>query len=236
MIILVLSDLHIPCHHPHAFDFLADLNRRFRPEHVVCIGDEMDGHAWSRFAKSPNAPGGRDELHQTKRHLRTLFQIFPRVRVCHSNHTVRPYKRAAEIGIPADFLRSIPEVLEAPPGWSWHSHVRLDGIRFSHGEGYSGAHAAAKAAQNAGGNAVIGHIHNHAGIRYLATDDGMIWGMNVGCLLDPDSFAAEYNRTNPVQAVLGTGVVCDGIPHFIPLLPPRTPRKTEEPAAIAADF
>ena len=40
--VLVISDLHIPYHHPQAFDFLKALKAKYKPDHVVNIGDELD--------------------------------------------------------------------------------------------------------------------------------------------------------------------------------------------------
>lgn len=59
MIILTVSDLHCPWQHPDAFDFLADLARRYKPDKVVVLGDEIDAQAFSRFPRNPDmhSPG-----------------------------------------------------------------------------------------------------------------------------------------------------------------------------------
>mgnify|MGYP003679021094 CR=1 FL=1 len=43
--ILCISDLHIPYHHPQAFDFLKALKKKINPDLIVCGGDELDKHA-----------------------------------------------------------------------------------------------------------------------------------------------------------------------------------------------
>ena len=43
--VLVISDLHIPYHHPDAFKFLAALKKKYKPDLVVNIGDEIDQHS-----------------------------------------------------------------------------------------------------------------------------------------------------------------------------------------------
>jgi predicted MPP superfamily phosphohydrolase len=52
--ILTISDLHIPAHHPQAFDFLKLLNKTIRPQIVVNGGDELDKHALSMHDSDPD--------------------------------------------------------------------------------------------------------------------------------------------------------------------------------------
>ena len=40
--ILCISDLHMPFHHPKAFQFLRALKDKYKPTFVVCMGDEAD--------------------------------------------------------------------------------------------------------------------------------------------------------------------------------------------------
>ena len=47
---------------------------------------------------------------------------------------------------------------------------------------------------------------------------GTIWGMNVGCLIDDQKLAFEYNKINPNKPMLGTGVVVEGVPLLIPMI------------------
>ena len=76
--VLFISDLHIPYHHPGAFDFLRDCAAELKPTHVICTGDEIDAYSWSRYPKDPDVPGPAEELRETRRALKTLFKLFPR--------------------------------------------------------------------------------------------------------------------------------------------------------------
>jgi hypothetical protein len=43
--ILVISDLHVPYHHPDSYRFLEALAHKYDPTNVIHIGDEMDWHS-----------------------------------------------------------------------------------------------------------------------------------------------------------------------------------------------
>ena len=40
--ILFISDLHVPYHHPQAFEFLKHLKKKYNPTRIICLGDECD--------------------------------------------------------------------------------------------------------------------------------------------------------------------------------------------------
>lgn len=216
--LLCISDLHAPYHHPAAIDFLADLNRRHRPKTIVCLGDEVDAYAFSQFPKDPQAPAAGAEVTLARRALRPLFRLFPQVRICESNHTQRPFKRAQQAGLPGNFLRGLRQVLDAPAGWRWAPHWIVNDVLFLHGDGLSGPHAAEKAVQRQRRSTVIGHVHAHAGICWSTNLWGSIFGMSCGCLIDDTSPAFAYTRTQAQRPTLGCGLILDGVPVFQPLL------------------
>lgn len=217
---LCIPDLHCPFQHPGAFAFISDVAKTLKPDRVVCLGDEIDAHAFSRYAKHPEAPGAADELRQSRECLAAWFRRFPVVDVCFSNHTWRPFARLSEAGLPRSIVRDIREILTAPKGWRWRSTWVHDGVQFQHGDGYSGRDGASHAAlDNRSGEVrgtVIGHLHAHAGVAYRSTAGGTVWGMNAGCLLDLDAVVFDYARFHRNKPILGCGVVVDGSPQFIP--------------------
>lgn len=213
---LVISDFHAPFGHPGAVDFLSKLRREVKPDEVVCIGDEHDAHGWSRHQRSPDAPGQREELELARKQLAPLYKLFPKVKVCRSNHGERSFKAAARAGLPAEFIRSSKDVLAAPSGWDWAFEWLVDGVVYAHGEGVSGKDGAMKLAERNRCSTVIGHLHSNGGIAYSAGAHDMIWAMAVGCLIDVSSIAFEYAKHGK-RPVLGTGYVIDGVPYFEPL-------------------
>ena len=59
-------------------------------------------------------------------------------------------------------------------------------------------------------------MHSFAGVQYSNTGT-TVWGMNAGCLIDIDAYAFEYGKHHPKKPVIGTGIIIDGIPQFIPM-------------------
>lgn len=197
-------------------DFLSQVRRALKPTQVVCIGDEIDAHSWSRYPKNPEMPGPREEMDLARKALQPLYRLFPKVAVCVSNHTHRPAARAREIGLIGAFLADIRTVLGAPSGWSWAWEWEFDGVRFVHGEGCSGADGHLKAARAAHQNTVIGHLHTSAGVAYATLPRGRVWGMQVSTLIDPTSPAFEYARHAVNKPNLGCGIIDGGTPVYLP--------------------
>ena len=216
--VLVISDLQAPFHHKGSLDFLSDQQRRWKANKIVCIGDEVDFHAISLHEKEAEANGPAQELKHAKLLLKQLYRLFPQVDVCLSNHTDRPYRVAGKYGIPREFLKDYKNLLHAPKGWNWFNRVYVDGVVYQHGEGYSGKNGAIQAAMINRQSTVIGHLHSHGGVLWHANDNDLIFGMNVGCLIDVDAYAFRYGRTFKDKPTLGCGVVIEGQQaYFIPM-------------------
>jgi len=219
--VLVVSDLQIPFHHRDAFEFLKEVKRDYRPTSIVNIGDEVDMHALSDYDTDPDGWSAGHELERALEALPTLYRIFPVSRVCISNHTSRPFRRAYKYGIPRKFIRDYKEFLEAPEGWEWRDYWVVDGVRYEHGDalgGGLGSTAASRAPLKNQRSTVFGHFHSSAGIAYSASPESLVFGMNVGCLIDFKSYAFKYAHAQKSRPVLGCGIVDEGIPTFIPML------------------
>lgn len=215
--ILAIPDLHAPFHHPKAVEFLRRLKAEYKPDRVICLGDEIDAAAFSRFPKNPDMDSPGVELAKAIDALRQLYSLFPDVLVCESNHTLRPWLRASEAGLPKRLLRTYREVLRAPNGWNWKPHHRVEGVLFLHGDGFSGKNAALTAAERHRSNVVIGHVHTYAGIQYAQGMFNRIYGVNAGCLIDPKSAAFAYGKHCANKPMLSAAVVIGGVPQLIPL-------------------
>lgn len=213
---LYISDLHSPFHHTDALDFIAQLHSTLKPDSCVCLGDEIDAHNFARWTRHPDAIGPVEELRAAREFLHQLSKITPRLLIVESNHTYRPWRRAAALGFGKEFLKSRAEVLETPKTWRWVESTHIDGVFAIHGEGYSGPDAAINAARHYRSSTVIGHVHSHAGIRY-DVGETVMWGMNAGCLIDTSAPAFDYARHHRFRPVLGASAVIDGVPMFFPL-------------------
>lgn len=219
--VLCISDLQCPAEHVDALSFVKHVDSVFFPygnRYVVNLGDEVDQHTLGKWPSNPNGRSGGDELREAKHRLSYWFEAFPKVYVCISNHTYRAWKKAHLAGIPQEFMKAVGEVYGAPPGWQWRDKWIHGGITFEHGENVSGPTAALNAAIQNQGNTVIGHQHSHGGVIHRASETGILWGMNTGCLIDVDQYNFDYGKNIRIKPTLGCGVIKNGIPYFVPML------------------
>ena len=63
-----------------------------------------------------------------------------------------------------------------------------------------------------------GHYHEKMVIAYWGTKERLNWGMNVGCLVDDEALAFEYNNSNLKRPLIGCGMIIDSQPKLIPLV------------------
>lgn len=215
--VLAIPDLHAPFIRRGAINFIADMLQKVGPDVVVLLGDVTDQHAMSRFTRDPSGLSSGDEFRQAKRQLNRLYKYIPEAKVCIGNHDRRVYDRAAEVGIPAAAIRPWNGIIEAPDGWDWADGHELDGVIYEHGDNWSGRDAHIKAATGNMQNTVIGHIHSHAAVSYIANRRYLIWGFNAGCLIDSRAYAFSYARKTPAKPILGVGAIVKGVPSFLPM-------------------
>ena len=114
--VLVISDLHIPYHHPDAFEFLKALKKKYKPDLVVNIGDEIDQHAISFHNHHPDLKSPGDELREARKYVKELEQIFPEMTLVHSNHSSLIYRKAVAHGLSLEYLKTYNEFLQVGPG------------------------------------------------------------------------------------------------------------------------
>lgn len=216
--VLAIGDLHAPFEHPDALEFLRWVKKRFEPTKTVIMGDEADFHAISDYDHDPDGDSPGRELARAIEHLKEFYVEFPKARVCTSNHTSRPFRKAYKTGLPKAVFRSYREFLRAPKGWYWDDKFEIDGVVYQHGDPFTGKDAAIKAAQANMQSTVIGHVHSFAGIQYNANHKHLYYGFNVGCLIDAKSYAFSYGKTLPNKPIIGCGIITRGVPTFVPML------------------
>lgn len=215
MRILIIPDTHAPYSHPDALDFLADLAKEIKPQEVVHLGDEADFHSFSTHPREPECYGPDDELRLAGEFIKDLGKLFPRMKLCYSNHVARLQKAAARSNLPSRTLKPWRDIINAPRGWQWAAEWRNGlGFRAFHGDGYLGKGAIEAAVVDSGSHVVFGHLHSIASVEYYRRAGWQHWGMCAGCLVDPDSPAMRYAGTHRKKPVLGAAAVVDGVPWF----------------------
>lgn len=215
-VVLGIPDLHCPFQHIDALPFLQEVEREYEPDETVALGDEVDFHSFSRWPKDPDglSPGG--ELRAAIEALIPFYVAFPKVKVCVSNHTIRPHKLMKLTGLPAAMLPAYSTMLNAPDGWTWHEHVIIDNVRYMHGDqGKGGMNGWTKNSEVYHQSVVVGHWHSKAGVYY----DSAMFNVNAGCLIDPTAYAFDYARHSHKKPNLGCVIVTEGRKAtFIPML------------------
>ncbi|QDP47732.1 metallophosphoesterase [Marinobacter sp.] len=217
--VLVISDLHIPYHHPDAFAFLTALKKKYKPDLVVNIGDEIDQHSISFHSHHPDLKSPGDELRAARKYVKELEKIFPKMTLVHSNHSSLVYRKAVATGLSLEYLKSYNEFLQVGPGWQWVDNLTVtlsDGQKcfFTHGM----AADVMKVAQQYGMNAVQGHYHSKFSIGYYSNPDKLVWGLQTGCLINQKELAFEYARNFKSRFVIGCACIISGQPKLMPMV------------------
>ena len=227
--ILVISDTHAPYAHPQALSFLAAVKKKYTPDAVIHIGDELDYHAMSFHDSDPDLDSAGVELEKGRQWLWKLAELFPKVYVVESNHGSMKYRKAISHGVPRHLLLSYQDAIFGERdkdgsvirtkgrGWTWHPNVILNTphaqVMFIHQK---------RVRVDAGilddrMCLVQGHYHPRAEISYVSTPNCLLWGMTVGCLIDKPSFAFAYNKHDTKRPIISIGMVIDGFPRLIPM-------------------
>ncbi len=211
--ILFISDMHIPYHHSGLISFLTGLKLKYNPTRIICVGDELDKHGLSFHTSDPDLKSAGDELRAALPWVAELYALFPEMDIIDSNHGSLVWRKAKEHGIPRHYIRSYNDVLGVGPGWTWHNDLTLElpngnKVYVHHGKAADGL----KLSQTMGMSCVQGHFHEKFGINYWGNSLGLYFSMQIGCLIDDDSYAFAYNNVNLKRPIIGTGLIIDSVP------------------------
>jgi len=225
--VLVIPDLQAPFQNPRALEFLKDIYKAWQCDTVVCIGDECD----FKFLKYANCndPHSPEQQHTMALiFLRQLYEAFPNVMVCHSNHVKDRIDYASQFsGVPRFMMKNEQEITEAPPGWEWREHWIIDNVRYEHGHHIPGGkNGCLKQAINLRHcSVVLGHYPTMAVHHTVGSSTGKsLFSVCVGALTVPNiglktSYGMSYGKKYGEPLPQGATVVIDGqFPFIIPLV------------------
>lgn len=218
-VILCISDMHQPYAHPDNTEFLRAIKKKYKPDTVVCLGDEIDQHAMSFHPSDSDLPSAGYELKLAIEKMQPIYELFPTMHVVSSNHGDMVYRKGKFHGIPRKYLRDYGEVLDAPEGWTWTKDLVLPmnnghSVYFHHGLNKDGL----KVALGMGMCVVQGHYHTEFNIKYASSPEKLFWSMQVGCSIDDDALAFEYNKTTMGRPIIGHGIIINGQPKLLPMV------------------
>lgn len=217
--VLVIGDLHFPFHHQDVFPYLKEIKRLYKPDRVIQIGDETDQHSWSFHEHNPYLPNPEDELNLGRENMLQLEKLFPSVDLLESNHGSLVYRRQVSSGLPRGVFKDYNEIYSLKGGFRWHRDLTIelnDGtyVYFCHGKSAD----VLKVSMSMGMSVVQGHYHEKMGIQYWGNSLGLYFAAQTGCLVDDDSLAMEYNKTNLKRPLIGSLIIINGQPKQLPMI------------------
>jgi hypothetical protein len=217
--VLVIGDLHFPYHHIDTFRFLSAIKKKYKPDRVISIGDETDQHSWSFHEHNPMLPSPEDELTQAKEYIQKLNKLFPVMDILESNHGSLVYRKQVAAGLPRGVFKTYNEIYDIDKQWKWHRDLT---IKLSNGSFCYLCHGKSadvlKTSQSMGMSTIQGHYHEKFSIQYWANSLGLYFAAQTGCLVDDDSLALEYNKTNLRRPLIGSLILLDGHPKLLPMV------------------
>jgi hypothetical protein len=205
--ILVFSCPHIPFEHKGFLPFLKRIRKAFNCEEAICLGDLVDNHAISYHEHDPNLGSPANEMEVADKHLKPWFAEFPSIKMCRGNHDVLVDRKSKTVGLPSRAFKPFREIWNLPKGWKDDWEFIINGVKYIHGTGYSGAYGHIKASYDNRMSTVIGHLHSVSGIEYLANNSSLVFGLSTGCGIDKKSMAFAYGKEYNRKPVLSCGVI-----------------------------
>lgn len=213
--VLIIPDFHAPYNHSQLIKFLKYLKKRYKPDIIIFLGDEVDGHAWSFHSHDPELASPSDELRKAIKVLQTVYKIFPDAYLLHSNHGSLLERKTKINGLPLSILKPLPELYETP-GWSWWDRIILKTKIGKTMIGHGMSPKELNWALTEGMSTIEGHYHTIFRIAWAALNLGEIYSMHVGCLINFKSLAFAYAKSNLKRPMLGVAVIhSDGEPQLI---------------------
>ena len=198
--VLVIGDIHEPFCLDGYIQHCKNVYKEFNCNKVVFIGDIIDSHYSSFHSTDPDGMSAKDELNLSIKKLRKWHKAFPKATVIIGNHDRIVARKALANGISAKWIKEYKDVLEVPT-WNFKTDETIDNVLYVHGEGATAFTKAKTLFQSV----VAGHTHTKCYIEYINN----IFGMQVGCGVDKDSYAMAYAK-NYAPPQIACGVVIDG--------------------------
>lgn len=201
--VLVIGDTHEPFCLEHYLEHCVRVKEKYQCNIVVHIGDLIDNHFSSYHETDPDGFSAGQELHYAKKKVKRWKEAFPVVTWIKGNHDAIPERKLKTAGLSADMLKPMNELLDVPQ-WAYTISHEIDNVQYIHGQGGKANTKITKDMMST----VQGHLHTEANITYKVGKNFKVFGMQVGCGINKDSYAMAYGRDFPKPAI-GCGVVLE---------------------------
>jgi hypothetical protein len=210
--VLIIGDLHLPFTKEGYFEHCVKIKEKYNCNEFVFIGDIIDNHYSSFHDSDPDGMGAGEEIKAAQDGIQKWYNEFPNAKVCLGNHCLIPNRKAFNAGLSRHWVKSIQEVFQLWD-WTFSDSFIIDDVVYEHGIG-------GKAQQRSKReliSVVQGHYHTDMYIHYTVGRNFKIFGMQVGCGVDQDSYAMAYGKYFPKPAI-GCGVILNN--GTLPILEP----------------
>ena len=203
--VLVIGDLHEPFCLDKYLDFCVNQYEKFYCNQIIFIGDIIDNHYSSYHETSADGMGGADELDLAIKRISRWYKAFPKAKVIIGNHDRLIMRKAQTSAIPSKWIKSFKEVLNVP-NWEFVERYEQDGVQYIHGEGGT-ARTKCRADMM---NTVQGHLHTQCYTEHYVGKKFRVFGTQVGCGIDHDSYAMAYAKYGKKPAIGCAVILNDG--------------------------
>lgn len=168
------------------------------------MGDVVDNHYSSYHEADPDGMVAGRELDLAISRLKRWHDRFPNATVLTGNHDRIVARKAQTAGIANRWIRGYADALETP-SWNFTERIVIDGVQYIHGEGGTARTKSRKDLMST----VQGHLHTQAYTEWTVGAGYKIFGCQVGCGIDHESYAMAYAR-NFGKPAIGCAVILGG--------------------------
>ncbi len=90
----------------HSLEHCKNIEREYRCDSVIHIGDLVDNHATSFHDHDPDGRSPGDECKLALKECEEWYRAFPNVKICIGNHDRLPFRKAFTAGLPKNCLNN----------------------------------------------------------------------------------------------------------------------------------
>ena len=210
--VLIIGDLHEPFCLDNYREFCISVQKQYNCGMTIFIGDIIDNHYSSYHETVPDGYAAGEELDRAIAKIAEWYKSFPNAYVIIGNHDRMAHRKAQTAGLASKWIRDYHEVLNTP-NWQFVEEKEYLNVLYIHGEGGTARQKIKKELQSI----VQGHLHTQAYTEFIVGKHYRIFGMQVGCGVNRETYAMAYAQRFP-KPVISCGVVINGqIPIVIPM-------------------
>lgn len=205
--ILVIGDLHEPFSLKGYLEFCKQQYIKYKCNKVIFIGDIIDNHYSSYHETDADGLGGGEELDLAIKRISKWYEAFPEATVIIGNHDRMIMRKAQTSAIPKAWIKNYKDVLDTP-NWDFVDRLVIGDVQYIHGEA---GEARSKCTADLM-STVQGHLHTKAYTEWFVGANFKVFGSQVGCGIDHDSYAMGYAKRGKKPAIGCMVIVNEEVP------------------------